>query len=599
LVLASSGIAVHSASAADDHLAALNRDQAMLPARYQHLGAQRSTLPPPQPAVNLFAPCDSVGPSGWAQAWASDVTGSDWFNAVDGTGSTDVWAVGAVQDVTTGLTSTLIQHYDGIGSVWLVVPTPSLPGNSELYTVTAVSPVDAWAGGYDQPTPTSERQPLLMNWNGSTWNVVSVPSIGYASNRILAIDADSLGDVYAVGYFHIGDDNSARSPAIWRWDGTSAIPDVIGSYIGDTLPMGVAIGPTRGVIVGGYSLNAVGSGGPYPAEPFTWTGTFPGPWTIALGNQTWANAQVIFGMSRRTPAGPLATPYAVGGKAVGLYDVPSAWTSDLSHPLDLPTLSWHNNDLYGLAIRSPTDVWAVGAYLPDWSPAAYTGLMEHFNGASWSAVAWPDGILSGAAAISPTGVWSVGYEQPTSTTFRAAINQFCGPEPSGFTMMIANSVGTGTTAGLTITALEQWSQPWPGYLGTVYFDSTDPTAILPPPYQFTPADQGTHTFPIEFGTIGFQTVDVWDADYRTNESVSFNVVRGGAVSSGPPAPVPSRSPTTSPAVSPSPRSLPQSSPSTAGLAATQAAASMAAQPGSAASPRHRSPGAASRLRFTF
>jgi hypothetical protein len=69
-----------------------------------------------------------------------------------------------------------------------------------------------------------------------------------------------------------------------------------------------------------------------------------------------------------------------------------------------------------------------------------------------------------------------------------------------------------------------------GYQGTVQFSSSPPGPQLPPPYQFTAQDQGTHSFgtPISFSTPGTYTVSVSDvADPGVAEGRVVEVLGAG------------------------------------------------------------------------
>jgi hypothetical protein len=68
-------------------------------------------------------------------------------------------------------------------------------------------------------------------------------------------------------------------------------------------------------------------------------------------------------------------------------------------------------DLYGVAARSSSDVWAVGQY-SNYSPYGYGALIEHWNGTSWSKVPNPATTgLYGVAALASNNVWAVGGAQ--------------------------------------------------------------------------------------------------------------------------------------------------------------------------------------------
>src|SRR5438552_2248434 len=73
------------------------------------------------------------------------------------------------------------------------------------------------------------------------------------------------------------------------------------------------------------------------------------------------------------------------------------------------------NFLYSVAAISAFDVWAIG-YDYDASNRQFT-LIEHWDGAKWSIVKSPNvpgadkNFLNGVAMVSPTDVWAVGYSE--------------------------------------------------------------------------------------------------------------------------------------------------------------------------------------------
>jgi hypothetical protein len=71
-----------------------------------------------------------------------------------------------------------------------------------------------------------------------------------------------------------------------------------------------------------------------------------------------------------------------------------------------PATGHPGSELIGLAVVSPTDVWAVGN-------AGDSTLVEHWDGSSWKIVPSPDGpsgpsMLTSVAAASKNDVWAVG-----------------------------------------------------------------------------------------------------------------------------------------------------------------------------------------------
>lgn len=74
------------------------------------------------------------------------------------------------------------------------------------------------------------------------------------------------------------------------------------------------------------------------------------------------------------------------------------------------------------------------------------------------------------------------------------------------------AINGGASFNLTVTAKSADNTTDTGYLGTIYFSSTDATAVLPQPYTFVPGDSGSHTFNgVSFGTAGSQTITVTDS----------------------------------------------------------------------------------------
>jgi hypothetical protein len=70
----------------------------------------------------------------------------------------------------------------------------------------------------------------------------------------------------------------------------------------------------------------------------------------------------------------------------------------------------------------------------------------------------------------------------------------------------------GTAFSVTVTAFDPYGNVAVGYLGTVHFTSSDPTASLPKDYAFSAADKGKHVFTkaVTLHTAGSRTVTATD-----------------------------------------------------------------------------------------
>jgi S-layer homology domain len=106
--------------------------------------------------------------------------------------------------------------------------------------------------------------------------------------------------------------------------------------------------------------------------------------------------------------------------AVGLY----LYTTTIAHTLverwdgsawnfvPSPNFGPGSNVLAEVAAVSGTDVWAVGYYSESYGGAPVHTLIEHWDGSAWNIVPGPDpesGYLDGVAVVSESDVWAVGH----------------------------------------------------------------------------------------------------------------------------------------------------------------------------------------------
>ena len=104
------------------------------------------------------------------------------------------------------------------------------------------------------------------------------------------------------------------------------------------------------------------------------------------------------------------------------------------------TFGSQDNILAGVSAASPTDAWAVGAYIPSVSGVLNT-LAEHFDGTRWTAFPLPNvgvqqNVLLGVSMPSPGLAWAAGYFLNGKFQQRTLIEHFDGmvwsviPSPS-------------------------------------------------------------------------------------------------------------------------------------------------------------------------
>src|SRR5262249_55570049 len=85
----------------------------------------------------------------------------------------------------------------------------------------------------------------------------------------------------------------------------------------------------------------------------------------------------------------------------------------------------------------------------------------------------------------------------------------------------SGAVNRGEPFSVTVTALDPYNNPVPGYRGTVHFTSSLPGATLPPDYTSTADDNGRHTFTVTLTRHDPTTITVIDS--------ATTAIRGGTV----------------------------------------------------------------------
>lgn len=119
------------------------------------------------------------------------------YNVLNGVGmrdQTDGWAVGSYAFV-----NTLVVRWNGID--WEQVPSPS-PGTgvsgNNLLSVASVAEGDAWSVGqyYDSD---NIRHPLIEHWDGEEWLAVDSAQVTAGNSELITVTAVSPQDLWAVG----------------------------------------------------------------------------------------------------------------------------------------------------------------------------------------------------------------------------------------------------------------------------------------------------------------------------------------------------------------------------------------------------------------
>ncbi len=350
---------------------------------------------------------------------------------VDVLSANDIWAVGNF-----GIFSSpepQVQHWDGVS--WRVVPLPS-GFAGDLLGVAAVAANDVWfVGG-----AASTGETFIFHWDGTSISQVTSPNPG-SYNRLYDVVALAANDVWAVGEYASG---GVSKTLIEHWDGTKwsvvSSPTSRNEY---TQLLGVAA-------VAPNDIWAVGEAG---SNTYTlhWNGT---AWTLV------DSPKVSFSSFEAVSATAAGEVWAVGKKSGGT--LTERWTGQAWEVVASPSPGSFTNELDGVVILAPNDIWAVGTYdqsgsfktlalhwngvqwtqvasdSPDpsfntlnavdaddlntlWAVgiAAEDSLAMHWDGTSWTIVPTPDfpldAPLQGVTAIASNDVWAVGFQTDPAT----------------------------------------------------------------------------------------------------------------------------------------------------------------------------------------
>jgi hypothetical protein len=286
----------------------------------------------------------------WTQVPSPNPTNGSYLEDVVALAPDNVWAVGYTYLSTA---KTLIEHWDG--TQWSVVNSPNQgPSTNELMAIDAVSPTDMWAVGN---TPGSHNT-VTLHWNGSQWLIVPSLPNDFMNYYVLEdVVAIASNDVWAVGYQY--PESGAHKTVIIHWNGSSwsrvNSPNP-GAYV-SRLYGAVAVSANEVWAAGVYSNNG---GATYQTLILKWNGT---TWThIPSPDGSVSGYNLLYGITRG-PDGDLW--------AVGLYHVqnhPSSpantlilrWDGSTWQVVGSPNGFRSNSELYGVDSAPSGDLWTVG-----------------------------------------------------------------------------------------------------------------------------------------------------------------------------------------------------------------------------------------------
>jgi hypothetical protein len=308
----------------------------------------------------------------------------------------------------------------GLGSVagtasptWTIEPSPS-PGhgvyNALFSSVSALSPTDAWAVGFD--TASGPSRTLAAHWDGVAWRPVSTVDPPGVDNELIGVSALASNDVWAVGDTK-DDAHDVTLTLAEHWDGRQwsivPTPNVSTAFSRSNVLTSVVAIAAKDVWVAGYAITKDGAGISLLFEH--WDGT---AWRIARSPSPFGTFQFANAISAVATDDVWAVGYDYS--TATMRNISAHWNGRRWSLVPTPNLmdgSPPDNKLESVTAISHGDVWAVGFENNIGGSNAQRTITMRWDGGAWSLVPTPNpgaagSELFGVTALSDHDVWAVG-----------------------------------------------------------------------------------------------------------------------------------------------------------------------------------------------
>ena len=268
----------------------------------------------------------------------------------------------------------------------------------------------------------------------SGWYVASVPGTG-ADDVILGTTCANAGMCLAVGVslINLGSNTPSFDPVVEQWDGASwslqPRPPVPGADGGGFFSVSCVAGTDCWAV--GTIIDQTGSGNPTGTLIEHWDGT---SWSIVPSPDptgTGVVGGILQSVSCTSPASCMAVGNTVDGNGTNLSQLIEHWDGTAWNIVTGGSTGQPYDQLSRVQCLSASDCWAVGndgpyqqspSFLPIFpgAPPGYPGptwdqgLIEHWDGASWTVVpsvaesSPAGGYLSGIECVSDADCWASG-----------------------------------------------------------------------------------------------------------------------------------------------------------------------------------------------
>lgn len=324
--------------------------------------------------------------------------------AVDAVSSTDVWAVGVVDDFDAPKPGyrTLTEHWDGVS--WSSVRSPNDARSTwnVLAGVSATGPTDVWAVG---SLNTSPYYSLIEHWDGVHWSIAQSGRINTYLTSVAALAPD---DVWAAG-----STNYVGKGLLVHWDGTA--------WRRTELPASIvfraitALAPDDIWAVGQESTaQFLDLTVAYHFDGTSWTQeATPSPLRIHSEDENWLTSVTAVSTDDVWATGIARDPdWGIRDHPFTVHWDGSSWKTVRTPD---PGGQTADTDLWSSVGFGPSDVYAVGSQgsEPDWRTFTL-----HWDGGSWTEVpTTTNGRFLGLASDETGALWGVG-EAPVNHPFR-------------------------------------------------------------------------------------------------------------------------------------------------------------------------------------
>jgi alpha-tubulin suppressor-like RCC1 family protein len=320
---------------------------------------------------------------------------------------------------------------------------PPLLGPSDTVTaISAASANNAWALVVGRPSRGSPND-LALHWNGTDWNLtkLAVPTAPGSSASFSGVYDAGRGDAWVVGTVNLSTGHTRT--LIERWNGTAwtivASPDPAGGAFGnDSLTAVSGSGPGNIWAIGDDFQGTGGGDIQILLAHFNGTRWTAAPTPTPSGHFQFGKAIDVASPTDAWAVGTDVTDLGNGGLGVAFHWDGTSWTG-----VEVPNLVTRGggldaNDLTGVTIASPTDVWVSATH--NNGPIPSVPYLLHSTGGAFSAVAVPspggpqahadfynDGtFLNAITSTAPDNVYAAGVATYNDDAKLAFVRHFNG-----------------------------------------------------------------------------------------------------------------------------------------------------------------------------